>query len=204
MLTLLIAAAAIALIIVGLVLMTRRRPRRSCRAPGKLLHPLPIYWIENLISAEERDQLLALGKPLLGRSKVEGSRESPDRTSSTAYLPDNPLTAKIRERAARLVNYPVNKVEQLQLVCYQPGQQYKPHHDYLSHRNSRHVTFFVYLDDSDGATEFPRLGLKIQPKPLCAAMWYNVDPSGKPNPDTLHAGRPPTREKYGINIWIDG
>jgi len=184
--------------------LTPRRP--LLRAPGALLHPLPVYWLESVISEQENAHLLRLGKAKLQRSKVEGEHTSPDRTSSSAYLDDDAVIRAIKQRLAALCNYPERAFEPLQLVHYAPQQQYRPHYDYLERPDSahRHVTFFIYLDDADGATEFPQLGLRVQPKRNCAALWYNVDAQGRPDPRTLHAGLPPTREKHGINVWVRG
>jgi len=184
----------------------RTVPRRPLLAPpGALLHPLPVYWLEGVISEAENQHLRRVGAPKLARSKVEGGQVTPDRTSSTAYLDDDAVITRIKQRLAALCNYPLANFEPLQLVHYAPRQQYKPHHDYLDRAaTQRHVTFFLYLDDADGDTEFPQLGLRVRPKRNCAALWYNVDAAGRPDARTLHAGRPPSGEKHGINVWVRG
>lgn len=198
----------IAAVIILFILVRKRKakPRRALlREPGQLLHPLPIYFLENVISDEENDHLVKLAEPRLKPSQVEGGTVSPDRTSSSAYLKDDVVLDGIKRRLAAICNYPLKNFEPIQLVQYTPEQQYKPHLDVLrSMPFARHVTFFIYLDDSDGVTEFPELGVSIKPKRNCAAMWYNVDEKGRPDERTLHAGRKPTVLKRGINVWVRG
>ena len=173
-----------------------------------MLHGLPVYWLENAISQEENHHLKALAEPLLKRSFVEGNRVVPERTSSSAILPDDDITSAIKARLATLCGYPAANVEALQVVKYEPGQEYRPHHDYLGGWQwaHRHVTYFVYLNECEGGeTEFIDLGLRVKPKTNAALLWYNVLPSGQPDSRTLHAGRPPTSgQKWGLNVWIRG
>lgn len=184
---------------------SRPRARHAATVPGELLNPLPIYFLTNIISEEENQHLVKLAEPKFRPSLVEDGSVSPARTSSSAYLKDDPVLNRIKQRLAEICNYPIKNFEPIQVVQYTPQQQYKPHLDVLrSSPYARHVTFFIYLDDSDGVTEFPNLGVSIKPKRNCAAMWYNVDEQGYPDDRTLHAGRPPTVLKRGVNVWVRG
>lgn len=137
---------------------------------------------------------------------------SPQRTSSSAFLraAEDPVVRDIEQRASKLCAYPLAHFEPLQVLRYQPGQRYSPHHDYfprasLGRDGQRHATYFLYLSDdaAGGETAFPRLGLKVQPLRNSAVFWYNCDERGHELEDTLHAGLPPrSGEKWGCNIWV--
>ena len=71
-------------------------------------------------------------------------------------LPDSDkVVMALRLRISRLVGYPESALEPLQGVRYQPGQFYKPHHDYYNScetwlDGNRHFTFLVYLNHVEG------------------------------------------------------
>jgi prolyl 4-hydroxylase len=44
--------------------------------------------------------------------------------------------------------------------------------------------------EKGGATVFPFLKLRVQPKKGSAIFWYNLHQSGHGNPNTLHSGCP--------------
>jgi prolyl 4-hydroxylase len=109
---------------------------------------------------------------------------------------------------------PLDHFEQLQVVRYEPGQFYKPHHDYLDanladvkSRGQRAVTVFVYLNnlkegEEGGGTKFPLLGKTLTPDMGTAAMWWSYTADGKLDEKTLHSGEPVHKSiKYGLNIW---
>jgi 2OG-Fe(II) oxygenase superfamily len=70
-----------------------------------------------------------------------------------------------------------------------PLTDYRTHHDYIPHQRTRScgpriLTFLFYLSDvaSGGETNFPDLGLTIQPKKGRAVLFANVMDSGEPTP----------------------
>jgi hypothetical protein len=71
----------------------------------------------------------------------------------------------------------------------------------------RLVTFFVYLNTLPpgvGATEFPALGLAVQPRARTALLFCNVNPDGTPDPRAVHAAQPVGEgfRKFGLNLWV--
>lgn len=76
------------------------------------------------------------------------------------------------------------------------GGHYEPHLDAgrtVQEVGARRLaTFMMYLNDVEagGHTVYPRLGVGNGPSKRDAIFWYNLDESGTPNPDTLHAGCP--------------
>jgi prolyl 4-hydroxylase len=87
------------------------------------------------------------------------------------------VTRLIEDRAATLVGLPSAHVEPLQIVSYTKGQYFNLHHDAGTLDEDeetvelvppkRIITLFVYLndvsDEGEGSTEFPYLGVKVQP-----------------------------------------
>jgi prolyl 4-hydroxylase len=181
--------------------------------------------IDNFLSRDECAHLISLAESRFKRSTVQGKdgsglKLSNDRTSSTANLRrhEDSIVRAIEERACKLVTEPIESLEHLQVVRYEPGQFYKSHYDYfpveeassqkaLSRGGQRTVTIFVYLntpeDPSNCVTRFPRLDLRVLPREGSAVAWHNLLPSGEENPKMLHGGdAPKTGTKYGLNVWF--
>jgi prolyl 4-hydroxylase len=177
-----------------------------------------VYYLPGFLSEEECNGLVSLASPRLSRSTVqlEKSQVSRDRTSYTTNLlkAETPLVRIIEERASGVALYPLDHLEPLQVVRYSPGQFFKPHYDYfipgakgstsqLQRGGQRTVTIFVYLNDSDGDTVFPKLNLRVTPRKGAALFWNNVKSDREENSDTLHGGEAPKETvKFGLNIWF--
>lgn len=191
-----------------------------------LSHEPKIILLHNFLSDAECQHLKSLADQIgLKRSTVQGEKNEihQDRTSSTVNLKKqhDEIVKKIEQRAAMLCTLPPENIENLQVVRYQKGQQYRPHYDFfvpgakgtegaLKRGGQRHVTFFVYLNDlpeqeTGGHTEFPKLKLKIKPEKGMAVYWMNVKSDKTEDYNTLHSGNPPMLDdtvKLGLNIWV--
>jgi prolyl 4-hydroxylase len=116
-----------------------------------------------------------------------------------------PMVADIERRLSKLAGIDVNYLERMALVRYEPGQEYKVHHDGIW----RPATVFIYLNDvpvgKGGETFFPNLDVKIVPRKGTAIMWPNTD--GKREFEdvrVMHAGLPPhAGVKYGVNCFFN-
>jgi len=177
----------------------------------------------NVLSRYECAALIAAARERgLQRSKVVanqfvGEHVDPVRTSEGTYfqLGENALLQKIEARLARLLCWPVEQGEGIQVLHYRPGNQYEPHHDYfplegsastpscLSRGGQRVGTLIMYLADTEagGGTVFPESRLSIQP---CQgnALFFGYD---RPDPATrtLHGGAPVmTGEKWIATKWL--
>jgi prolyl 4-hydroxylase len=180
--------------------------------------------IENFLTHEECDQLIALAEPKVTRSNVVSPQTGkyvpdPSRTSESMYFNkgENDLVKRIERKAAAVSGLPVENLEGLQVVRYKHGQFYKHHFDYFAEDNAeiktrgqRVLTIFGYLntlpeEETGGGTDFPEIKHTFKPVKGSAALWHNVDENGKTDPRVLHAGQTislPHTVKYGLNLWF--
>ena len=92
----------------------------------------------NLLSPEECDALIAAARPRMARSltvatRTGGEEVNVDRTSSGMFFErgENAVVQKLEARIARLLDWPLENGEGLQVLHYRPGAEYKPHYDYF-------------------------------------------------------------------------
>jgi hypothetical protein len=77
--------------------------------------------------------------------------------------------------------------------------------DQVRMHGQRAATLLVYLNDAfeGGETDFPRAGVRYRGQTGDAILFHNVDEKGAVDPQTLHAGLPPTRgEKWLLSKWM--
>lgn len=178
--------------------------------------------IDRLFSADECRLLIACAQPHLHDSQTADPLTGVPhtlqvRTSSEASfdpLLENTALRVAQLRMAATAGIDLPNAEQLTVLRYLPGQQYRPHRDYLPpgtlqmdrpHAGNRIRTVCVYLNavQAGGATEFPVPGLRIDPLPGRAVIFDNLAPDGSPDPDSLHAGTPvDAGEKWLATLWI--
>jgi prolyl 4-hydroxylase len=175
----------------------------------------------NLLSDEECDQLIALARPRMARSltvatKTGGEEVNADRTSNGMFFQrgENELVSRIEARIARLVNWPEENGEGLQILHYTPGTEYKPHYDYfdpvepgtptiLKRGGQRVGTIIMYLDEPDkgGGTIFPDVHLEVAPK-RGHAVFFSYE-RAHPTTRSLHGGAPVLAgEKWIATKWL--
>lgn len=174
-----------------------------------------------LLSDEECDALIEAARPRLARSltvqtATGGEELNPDRTSNGMFFTrgESPLIQRVESRIARLVNWPVEHGEGMQVLNYQVGAEYKPHYDYfdpsepgtptiLKRGGQRVATVVMYLNEParGGGTTFPDIGLEVAPVRGNAVFFsYN-----RPHPGTLtlHGGAPVLEgEKWVATKWM--
>ncbi len=174
-----------------------------------------------LLSDEECEQLIALARPRLARSltvatKTGGEEVNADRTSNGMFFQrgENELVRRVEERIARLVNWPVENGEGLQVLHYSGGAEYKPHYDYfdpsepgtptiLRRGGQRVGTVVMYLGEPEkgGGTVFPDVHLEVAPK-RGNAVFFSYE-RAHPSTRTLHGGAPVLAgEKWIATKWL--
>lgn len=178
-----------------------------------------IVLYSNFLSKEECEHLIELTGSNFRRSMVvatQGGESVVDnRSSQTAHLGigQDEVVRTIEARIAETVHWPILKAESIQVIKYEPGQEYKPHYDffekseenaYLSTPNfQRTGTMILYLQEpkAGGSTSFPRLNLTI-PARQGQALFFSY-PTPTPNDKTLHAGDPVIEgEKIIATKWF--
>ena len=170
-----------------------------------------IELISNFLSDEECDELIRYVEEenLFQHSLVNNKGEletSTSRTSYTAFL-TNRKSATLNSIYSRVDNFLREEggiIEDLQVVRYAEGQEFKPHFDPKKTRD-RKYTMLIYLNDcfKGGETYFPELGIKITPKKGSMLCFRNRDSYHKIMPLSLHAGLPVySGTKYGCNVWV--
>lgn len=175
----------------------------------------------NLLSDQECDELIALAKPRLARSltvatKTGGEEVNDDRTSNGMFFQrgENEVVRRLETRLARLLNWPEENGEGLQILHYRPGAEYKPHFDYfdpvepgtptiLKRGGQRVATIVMYLAEPEkgGGTTFPDVNLVVAPK-RGNAVFFSYE---RPHPvtRTLHGGAPVLAgEKWIATKWL--
>jgi prolyl 4-hydroxylase len=162
-----------------------------------------------------------MAKPRLARSltvdtKSGGEEVNADRTSNGMFFQrgETELIRVIESRIARLVNWPEENGEGLQVLHYLPGTQYKPHYDYfdpqepgtptiLQRGGQRVGTLIMYLGEPEkgGGTSFPDVHLEVAPK-RGNAVFFSYE-RAHPSTRTLHGGTPVLAgEKWIATKWL--
>lgn len=174
-----------------------------------------------LLSDAECDALIEAARPRLARSltvqtATGGEEVNADRTSQGMFFDrgESALLKTIEARIARLVQWPVERGEGIQVLHYRPGAEYKPHYDYfdpdqpgtptiLKRGGQRVGTLVMYLNDPEagGGTTFPDVGLEVAPR-KGSAVFFNYN---RPHPSTrsLHGGAPVLAgDKWVATKWL--
>ena len=125
-----------------------------------------VFLYENFLSDEECEHMIALGEKKLERSTVVGNTPDglfSDVRSSYGTFVTRRLTktlSEVEDRVAEFSGVPWEHQEQLQLLRYENGQEYKAHHDGLSsgeNGGNRIATVLMFLSEPEegGETAFP-------------------------------------------------
>ncbi len=184
--------------------------------------------VQRLFRREDCLYLILCGTPHLRASQVVdpatgtltrmGLRSS-DGMNFDTMLEDAWLR-HLQMRMAAAAGLPLSHAEPLVLLHYAPGQEYRPHRDYLPDSDpsltqatpgsaigagNRAATTVVYLNEvsEGGETDFPELGQRVRPQAGYAASWRNLHRSGIRDPRSLHTGMPVIAgEKWLSTLWI--
>ena len=175
--------------------------------------------INNFVLDVEINELLRLANSKLRKSEVLGENSPNDyRVAEDCWLYEfeSPVVRIVREKIANIVSIPVSHMEQINLVRYNVGGEYKTHHDFF-HPNTdyyekcikqggqRTKTALIYLNDDfkGGETNFPTINKRVTPEKGKLIIWNNTDESGNLIYESLHAGLPVIEGiKYIGVIWI--
>ncbi len=186
----------------------------------RMEHPRVVLF-GNLLSPDECQALIDAARPRMARSltvatATGGDEVNADRTSDGMFFQrgESPVVQRLEQRIARLVHWPVEHGEGLQVLHYLPGAEYKPHYDYfdpaepgtasiLRRGGQRVATLVIYLNDplQGGGTTFPDAALEIGPR-RGNAVFFSYD-RAHPDTRTLHGGAPVIQgEKWIATKWL--
>lgn len=178
---------------------------------------MPIVHEDVLTPAQCQGLIDAAKEMGLERSTVldKNNSVSPIRTSTQVFVPKNhpacrPLIKKVKEATGL---WDETKYEDVQVLHYSPGEEYKSHFD-SCHRCTddgkdllRVQTCLTYLNDCQhgGHTEFPKVHQRVSPKQGRMVQWHNIDEHNRILPCSFHRSCPVQgdSEKWAATIWID-
>jgi len=205
--------------------LTAERPRISAgdrEVALLMVMSLPrVIVLGDLLSAEECAELIALARARLSRSETVATRTGESevneaRTSDGMFFQpaEFPICARLEARLARLLDWPMENGEGLQVLRYRQGDEYKPHYDYfdpsepgtpaiLKRGGQRLASIVCYLNtpEGGGATVFPEAGIEVAPV-RGNAVFFSYD-QPHPSTRTLHGGAPVTAgEKWVATKWM--
>jgi len=167
-----------------------------------------------LFSAAECRYLTLLGSPWLERAMVideatgagviDSIRDAD--TSSFPPLAEDLVVQQINACIAAASGTDKAWGEPLTILRYQPGQQYRPHHD-AGAGAARQWTALIWLNDEyeGGETDFPDVGVRVRGAVGDLLLFHNVTADGAPDPRMMHAGLPvASGVKWMASRWIRG
>lgn len=165
-----------------------------------------IMVLESLLSPYECQAIIKAAEPRLSRSTTVnadtgGSQVHAARTSDGMFFKRGEIEVigKLEARIAKLLRWPVENGEGMQILRYGPGAEYKPHYDYfdptskgsetnLKRGGQRVATLIMYLNEPEagGATVFPEVPLAVLPK-VGSAVFFRY-PQATPASRSIHGG----------------
>ncbi|MGK6321676.1 2OG-Fe(II) oxygenase [Sphingomonas sp. DT-51] len=182
-------------------------PERLSAAPAILRY-------RALLSPTECAHLASVGAAVLEPARVIDPRSGawvahPVRTSDGGAIGptrEDLVVRAINHRIAAITHTRIDQGEPLTVLRYQPGQQYRLHHDAIQGAvNQRVITVLLYLNEGfgGGETEFPVPRVTVTPRGGDALVFVNTSPDSRPDPAARHAGLPVTHgSKWLATRWI--
>ena len=185
-------------------------------------HPEIVLFADVLTEAECLD-LISLSSDRLirsatvsqvsGKSNINGNRTS---VGTLFRRGENGLVDGIDATISRLLCWPATHFEDMHVVRYQVGEEFKPHFDFfrpehpgsaerLANGGQRVGTMILYLNDAKdgGETVFPQIGLSVIPRMGSAVYFANIGSNNMLNTMLLHSGAPVLRgEKWIATKWL--
>ncbi len=178
----------------------------------------PLRVLEGILGETECAELIELARPRLQRALTvddDGKHQVDQRRTSEGMffsIGELPLIRRIEQRLAGLLDLPASHGEGLQILHYEPGQEYAPHFDWFDPElpgferitragGQRIASVVMYLNtpEQGGGTAFPELGLTVTAR-RGSAVYFAYEGG---DPSSLHAGLPVIRgEKWIATKWL--
>jgi prolyl 4-hydroxylase len=186
--------------------------------PSNISERPRIAVVKDIATPEMCDWLIARTRPRLKPAQIYDDKDGRHgtwrgRSNSLCPFPGpdrDLILAILRARVADVTGLPVRAMEIPNVLHYSVGEEFQPHWDTPENPNSpgfrqRVLTFLISLNDDyqGGETEFPVIGRRWKWRKGSALFFWNVEPDGTRDRQTLHAGLPVTRgEKWLLSQWI--
>ena len=165
-----------------------------------------LYVMDNVLTSEECKELIEMANPAMEDSDTVGPDIKGYRTSSNTYIPkntDNKLIQAINLITEGLTELPTENQEDICVVKYLEGEEYKKHCDFMAGNQTEEgkaemarggdrmfsVMFYLNDDFEEGGTLFVTPNIEVRPKTGRCVIWKNYL-GGKPNAQSIHAGLP--------------
>lgn len=180
-----------------------------------------IFTVPDMLTDSERKVVRGFVHRTMKRAVTTGADgliRTRERTNRYQFLKHDasPEVLAVCTKMAALVDLPLAHAEDLQVIRYEKGEQYKPHldtfdpaegfQDQLSKGGQRVVTVLAYLTSclEGGETVFPRLNLKVPCRAGHVVVFESCHKDEpKPHPDSLHGGAPVRNGiKWAFNLWF--
>ena len=162
----------------------------------------------NFLLPSECDELIAQAQSRLQRSKTFDPKtgdpiEHKNRTSHGMFFRrgETPLVEYIEKKISAITGVPVDHGERIQVLRYEVGQEYKPHHDYFDPTRpgydrvdggagQRIATFLMYLNtpEKGGGTVFPESKVLVEAQKGNGLLFRY--PTTDKESKSLHGGAP--------------
>lgn len=212
----LVLLVAVALLILLFLFLRWLHARRSINRGPVAKEPFDSVMpqiIPNFVDKAECKAIIraARDKGLRRSTVLSDTSVQKSRTSSNTFLsPDEEAVQSFIDKVERLLGIPRKYYEDVQVVHYKKGQQYKPHFDACFKCDNgsdvrRRYTVLMFLNDvpEGGDTSFPELDIRVKPKAGTLVVWKNMDELERIVKESLHAGTPVCKgEKWACQIWI--
>jgi prolyl 4-hydroxylase len=185
----------------------------------------PITLYKDVLNIVDRAYLVYLSRPHMTRAHVidpDGDMQgqvSEVRTSMSTYLPFGTVDIIGRYIELKIIaetDEDLLSSEPMSILCYAPGEYYKPHVDYFNpkldvsrkfmqdggQRTASAVTYLT-VPSAGGGTSFPRLDITV-PAVAGGTLWFrNCLNNGQVDERSLHAGDTVVEgEKWVVTKWF--
>jgi prolyl 4-hydroxylase len=173
--------------------------------------------IDNFLTEDECLELIDSVKDKLSAASVLGQEIDGYRVATTSWINNKtPLVNKIQTFLSKETNLPIENQEEIHIVKYDIGGQYKNHQDFfhpdedyyeeeMKYGGQRVFTCLIYLNEDfiGGDTHFPNKKFMVNPKTGRLIIWRNLTEDNLLDYDSLHAGLPvDIGEKLIALVWV--
>ena len=174
-----------------------------------------IFEIPNFLSDEKCDRIVSYCKAKVNAlDRLNGYRDA----HGTWLYKDHDLDMldiieELTTYISKETELDIENQENLHVIKYLPGGEYKNHWDYFhegderieSQGGNRVYSFLFYLNDNftGGETFFPQFNRTVVPEKGKLLFWNNLNPDGSRKHNSEHAGLPVKEgEKWIMTSWV--